>query len=56
MVHVRMALTHPPRSIIEHTALYLIRYDDYLADYSAKLLSYVVEVDMSLGEHYNFSG
>lgn len=32
MVNVTDAVTHPPRFIIEYTALCLFRYDDYLAD------------------------
>ncbi len=48
MVNVTKSVTHPPRSIIVYI------YDDYLATYKAKLLSYVVEVDMWLGEHFNF--
>ena len=56
MVNITEAVTHPPRWIIEHTALSLFRYDDYLADYRAKLLSYVVVVDVWLGEHCNFFG
>ena len=56
MVNVTEAVTHPPRSIIEHTALSLFRYDDYLADYRAKLLSYVVVVDVWLGKYCNFFG
>ena len=56
MVNVTEAVTHPLQFIIEYTALSLFRYDDYLADYRAKLLSYVVVVDVWLGEHCKFFG
>ena len=56
MVNFTEAITYPPQLIIRHTALRLFRYNDYLAVNRAKLLSYVVEVDVWLGEHYNFFG
>ena len=43
MVNVTKAVTHPPQTIIEHTNLWLFRYDDYLADDRAKILSFVVQ-------------
>ena len=56
MVNIKNAVTRPPQQIIKHAALSLLRYDDYQAIYRATLLSWVVEVDLWLGEHCDFFG
>ena len=43
IVNITKAITYPPQPIIDHTALLLFRYNDYLEDYRAKLLSYMGE-------------
>ncbi len=45
MLNVTESKTQPPRNIIEHSNLRKFRYDDYLAIFRFKLLSYEVGVD-----------
>ena len=54
MLNVTEGKTQLPRNIIEHNNLRKFRYDDYLAIFRFKLLSYVVWVDAWLGEHCGF--
>ncbi len=42
MLNVTEGKTQLPRNIIEHSSLRKFRYDDYLAIFRFKLLSYVV--------------
>ncbi len=53
MLNVTEGKTQLPRNIIEHN-LRKFRYDDNLAIFRFKLLSYVVGVDAWLGEHCRF--
>ena len=54
MLNVTEGKTQLPRNIIEHSNLGKFRYNDYLAIFRFKLLSYVVGVDAWLGEHCGF--
>ncbi len=46
--------TQIPRNIIENNNMRKFRYDDYLAIFRFKLLSYVIEVDAYFSEHCGF--
>lgn len=56
MFNITEAAINPPKSTIEHTALYSFEHNDFLADYRAKLLIYEVEVGVWLGKHRDFFG
>ncbi len=54
MLNITESKTQLPRNIIEHTNLRKFRYNDYLARFRFKLLSYVVGLDEWFGEYCGF--